>query len=358
MTGERFPLGYDECRARFRHTAHEAGARLEACPIGARGPQGQALAIDVARLGAERAARVLLVLSGTHGIEGYAGSVLQQELLAETPALPDDAALLLVHAVNPWGMAWWRRQNESNVDLNRNWIEPGRGRENPGYRELHAWLCPERCDEDSERAFLEAAQKLVAERGYAWVKDAVTRGQYEFPDGLYYGGARREASTAFLRRVFARHVAGAVEALCIDLHTGHGEHGSYTLLSNATADSEEHAWLERCFDPERIEVTRDNPDASTPDKEGQLARGAAELLPGTAYRSVTFELGTVEDMRMILAERQEHWLHRHGDRASAEGRAIAWEHRVCSIPDSREWEAAAREHGRRVLGDGMAGLFG
>ena len=357
-----FALTYDECRARFRRAGNEAGARCEAHAIEARGPDGQELTVDVARVGSDRAPRVLVVLSGTHGVEGFAGSAIQEALLrdlAVARALPDGAALVLVHAVNPYGMAWWRRQNESNVDLNRNWMDFARPLpRNDGYAELHPWLCPDAIDEASEHAFRAFAERTIRERGYAWVKRAVTVGQYDFPDGLYYGGAGREASTRILADVFRRHVAGADEALCVDLHTGHGAFGTYTLLSNAARGSAEQEWIERCFDASRIEVTKENPVATTPDKLGQLARGAAELLPGTTYRSLTFELGTVDDLAMILAERSEHWLHRRGDRESAEGRAIAWTHRTCSIPDSREWEALALEHGRRALDDAMRGLFG
>lgn len=357
-----FPLTYDECRARFRQAGHCGSARLEAYPVEARGPEGQALSVDVARLGAEEAERVIVILSGTHGVEGFAGSVIQAELLLDAAAgltLPEGAAIVLVHAVNPYGMAWWRRQNESNVDLNRNWVDfDGPLPTNAGYPELHPWLCPSVLDKASEQEFRKASQRFIDERGYAWVKEAVTIGQYARADGLYYGGSEREASTRILAAVFEHHVVGAAEALTLDLHTGHGEWGSYTLLSNAVAGSDEQDWISCCFGSERVEVTRDNPDATTPEKFGQLARGVAELLPGTAYRSLTFELGTVDDFTMILAERREHWLHLHGDRASAAGYEIAWHHRNCSIPDSREWESSAREHGRRVLGQAMQGLFG
>jgi polar amino acid transport system ATP-binding protein len=356
-----FPETYEECRARFRLAADRAGARLEDHAIAARGPAGERLTLDVARLGAERAERVLVVMSGTHGVEGFAGSAIQQALLEECALrgrLPSRAAIVVVHAVNPYGMAWWRRQNESNVDLNRNWIDfSGPLPRNDGYAELHAMLCPATADPASEQAFLEAARRLIAERGYPWVKRAVTTGQYEFPDGLYYGGSTREASTRILADVFARHVKGCAEALSVDLHTGHGEFGTCTLLSNAACASDEQAWLARTFGAARVEVTRDNPDATTPDKIGQLARGAAELLPGTAYRSITFELGTVDDLTMILAERREHWLHRLGDRAGPEGRAIALHHKRCSTPDSREWESLSLAHGRRVLADAQRGLF-
>lgn len=79
---------------------------------------------------------------------------------------------------------------------------------------------------------------------------------------------------------------------------------------------------------------------------------------GPESQALSLDVRTVTDLSRILAERSEHWLHRRGDRASADGRAIAWTHRTCSIPDSREWDALALGHGQRVLGDAIRGLFG
>jgi hypothetical protein len=85
-----FYLTYDESRARFLPLARAASARIERFPIEARGPQDERLTIDVAQLGAERPLRLLAVQSGTLGVEGFAG---------------------------------WRRAHESNVDLNRNFVD-------------------------------------------------------------------------------------------------------------------------------------------------------------------------------------------------------------------------------------------
>lgn len=64
--------------------------------------------------------------SGVHGVEGYAGSAVQNKILdffLETPnMIKDDVAIVIIHVVNPYGMSWWRRWNENNVDLNRNFL--------------------------------------------------------------------------------------------------------------------------------------------------------------------------------------------------------------------------------------------
>src|SRR6056297_283173 len=77
------------------------------CP--ATGPRGEALYTDVAWLGDPRAGHVLLVMSGTHGVEGFAGSAVQAAFLRALPPLPQNTAILMVHLLNPWGAAWRRR---------------------------------------------------------------------------------------------------------------------------------------------------------------------------------------------------------------------------------------------------------
>jgi len=356
----RLPLTWVESRARFLHAASRANATLDTHPIDHVGPHGERLSVDVAHVGSPGAARTLVVMSGVHGIEGYAGSAIQTDDLLglDAAALPPGCSVLYVHAVNPWGMAWWRRQNESNVDLNRNAVDFGAPRPgNPGYLELHPWLCPDVVDDTSTKAFVEAAGRFIEARGYAWVKEAVTAGQYEVEDGLYYGGSRREASTRILIALADIWLKQCASLLFVDLHTGHGPHGACTLLSGAASDSEEAAFLRRAFEGETIESPIDDPKATTPHKRGQLTLALCEPLPAELATSVTLEIGTVDDMTMILAERAEHAVWRAGRLDSPEAEAVRWNHRVASIPDDPAWTAQALEHGRRVLARARAALF-
>jgi predicted deacylase len=353
---DRFPLTYDECRERFRWSVRQAGSTFEAHPITARGEHGQELTIDVAGVGADRPRRALLLLAGVHGDEGFSSSTLMCDALSRLadpagPRLAGDAAVVMVHAVNPWGMAYWRRQNESNVDLNRNWGRDGRVDvpANPGYEVLHPHLVPGGSAPPTPESLLEVTRALVAEHGYPWVKAAVSAGQYSHPDGLYFGGDRTEESNVILAEVVGRRLAGAEEVLVLDLHTGHGPAGTATLLSHVPADHADDAWLRAVFAGERVECT-EAPDATTGPKHGQIAAGLAERVPEARWRTVTMELGTISDTRMILNERSEHWVHLHGDRSDPAHARIVWEHRCGSTPDDPEWERAAREHGRRIVG--------
>ena len=124
----------------------EAATRIEARVDSYQHPlaglEGEELFVDVAEVGPVDATSVVLVVSGTHGVEGYLGSALQRHHLETLdPATFDpadldlatlegeishgerDVAFIFVHALNPYGFSWVRRVNEDNVDLNRNFVD-------------------------------------------------------------------------------------------------------------------------------------------------------------------------------------------------------------------------------------------
>src|SRR5712671_5110537 len=104
-----FSPDYATARRRFQEAAGRAGAVLESLELEARGPAGENLAIDIARLGAQSPRRLILHSSGLHGVEGFAGSAIQLQLLEDPPRLAEDSALIVIHILNPFGMAWLRR---------------------------------------------------------------------------------------------------------------------------------------------------------------------------------------------------------------------------------------------------------
>src|SRR5437762_4569779 len=117
-----FSPDYFTARDRFREAAARAGCRIETLPLDARGPGGETLGVDIAWFGAANPRRVVLHSSGLHGVEGFAGSAIQLQFIANLRQLPGDTTVVIVHILNPYGMAWLRRVNENNVDLNRNFL--------------------------------------------------------------------------------------------------------------------------------------------------------------------------------------------------------------------------------------------
>lgn len=343
---DRLPLTYEESRARFRYGAARAGAPVATHPIAARGPFGQELTIDVARVGPRQPHRALVLLSGVHGVEGFVNAEVQAELLLRLAGadvdLPDDVGIVLVHAVNPWGMAHDRRQNESNVDLNRNWmrddIEPA---QNQAYDEVHHLACPDTPDLPTPDDLFTSLAPVLADRGEAWIRDAITKGQYSRPDGLHYGGATTEESNAILQSELPPLLQRAEKVLTVDLHTGHGPRGEIVLLSSQPPGSPQDDFLRAAFGD--VEATAGNPDATTGVKSGQIASGLSMLLPDALCHAVVIEVGTANTIEQLIATYQEQWVHRRGDLSIPEHAAARARYRDCFTPDDPDWEAPARE---------------
>lgn len=120
-----FSTNYHAARALFLHHAVAAakhGVTVESLPLG---PAHPGLFVDVA-VRSGRSDAIVLHVSGTHGTEGYLGSAVQtaflRRLRLEPPGAPTEGrpTVVLVHALNAYGMAHFRRWNEDNIDLNRN----------------------------------------------------------------------------------------------------------------------------------------------------------------------------------------------------------------------------------------------
>lgn len=313
---------------------------MRAHPIHALGPHGQELSIDITTIGASAPRRALVLLSGVHGVEGFVCSEGQSELLErlDQAQLPDDVGVVVVHAINPWGMAHGRRQNESNVDLNRNWrrddIDPT---PNPAYDEVHHLACPDTRTMPTTDDLFTSLAPVLAERGDAWTREAITKGQYTQPDGLHYGGSHTEESNRILQAALLPLLWTAEKVLTMDLHTGHGPGGEIVLLSGQPTGSPQDMFVQAAFG--HSEATVENSDA----KSGHIASGVASLLPDSLCHAVVLEVGTANDFEQLIATYQEQWVHRHGDPSEPAHRAAQQTYRQCFTPDDPEWEEAARQ---------------
>ena len=118
-SADSFSATYAEARAKFRATAQEAGGALDSVANPNRAPDGGDLSTDIAWFGSRDAEKVLVMVSGTHGAEGFCGSGAQVDWLrrGEHTTLPADIGVLMIHAINPYGFAWLRRVTEENIDL-------------------------------------------------------------------------------------------------------------------------------------------------------------------------------------------------------------------------------------------------
>ena len=304
-----FSPDYATARARFRAAAAVAGAGLYALGIDAKGPDATDLSIDIAWLGTPDAQRIVLHSSGLHGVEAFAGSAIQLGLLDDLPTFVPGQALVLVHVLNPWGMAWRRRSNENNVDLNRNFLPQGERYSGASdhYRRLNTLLNPR--SPPGFDFFLLRTAWHVLRRGFAPLQQAIACGQYEFPEGLFFGGKQLEQGPRLYSAWLAQHLAQAQRLLAIDTHTGLGRYGEEMLLTTRQA---------RTTDPTRLaealgkRVIDSEVDANAYSIRGGQGACLPRLLPQAQVDFLTEELGTYPAHRVLHALREENRWHHHG----------------------------------------------
>ena len=344
---------YATSRAAFLASAERHGATLEHHVHPRPGPDSGELATDVARIGPPpgEARRVVVVASGTHGVEGHAGSGLQGLVLDDprAAALPQDTAMLLVHAVNPFGMAWSRRVDHDNVDVNRNFVDFGGPLPaSEHYPRIDAILNPAGDDYDLDDAsWLDELLVFAGEVGMAEAFQAVSGGQYDHPHGMQFGGIEAGWSRRTLEAIWATHLRGPELVLNLDVHTGLGPNGQLTLFQTADADEPAAHIAARWF-PAVLRADRTTDGAEL--QHGVLGPGL-DAVVGEATTSVPIvvEFGTLDELVVLGAMRADNWLHHHGDPASELGQTIRARTRDAFFIEDAAWR-------ERVAEDGMASV--
>jgi hypothetical protein len=113
-----FPRTYRSARRAFIAACQKARAdSIARVHPAASGPNGNPLFIDSVALGPREARKALLLIAGGDGRDGSLGSGLLTGLLDAGVRPPTDARLVMVHALNPFGMARDQRENEEGVGL-------------------------------------------------------------------------------------------------------------------------------------------------------------------------------------------------------------------------------------------------
>jgi hypothetical protein len=330
----RLAEDYTEARGRFLDAATAAGADIETYDHPLAGPAGEALATDVAMVGSPDAPTRLLVISGTHGVEGFAGSMCQTQWLNDGASVPDDVSVVFVHAINPYGFAWIRRVNEDNVDLNRNCIDFDTSLpENPGYDSLAAALVPPAWDPDTQQATAGKLLEFATEHGFDALQAAVSQGQYRHPQGIFYGGTRRVWSQETLETIAKSTLAGADRSAILDLHTGLGPFGVGELIAShpdATGKDRLDAWFGDYTLPS--EGTSVSADVS-----GDVLDALEVWVDDQELTGVAIEWGTVDILEVSNALRADAWLHAHADPRGAEAGPIKAQLRAAFAPDDPAW---------------------
>ena len=354
-----FSSDYQTARNRFCEAAQKLGCTLESHSIAQRGPAGEDLAIDVALSPIRNSASCLVISSGVHGVEGYFGSAAQLAALQHwlaNPASRPRCGWVMIHAVNPYGMAWRRRFNEDNMDLNRNMLRDGEAYTGSpeGYARLNPLINPQSPPSRWEPVLLKFAL-AVARYGRRAVQQVVTSGQYDYPKGLFFGGSGPSRS----RLIFDEHLLrwlGEARRIChLDLHTGLGPSGQYQMLVDHPVDDRQRAWLERAFGLDSVRTM--GPGSVSAVLRGSLGLWGHWRTQPRDYMYAAAEFGTYSGPRVLAALRAEnrctHWGVSGSDQTEQARRVLL----EAFCPASPQWRARVIAASLRLIEQAQQGLI-
>lgn len=299
---------------------------------------------DVFQLGPDKAALGILMIAGTHGIEGFTGSAIQVAALESgiLSSLAKKAKVVLIHSLNPFGMAYRRRVNEENVDVNRNFVDHSRPYpDNPGYDILAEALLPSSLTTAALTASRQALDNYAAQHGFDALQAAVTQGQYTHPNGLYFGGHKPSWSHCLFTEVIEREFGACERALLIDLHTGLGPRGTLELITDYPI-GDPGLLRARDWFGEDVTSTSEGSSACAP-LHGTTDRGFELALPGRETTAVVMEFGTLAGEEIFAATQADHWLYAYGTPTSGEGRRIGERLQEVFNPADRRWRETVIE---------------
>ncbi|MFD0050753.1 M14 family metallopeptidase [Actinomycetes bacterium NPDC127524] len=306
---------------------------------------------------------LIVLTAGVHGIEGYQGSamldVFQHEFLSKIN--PENTGIVIVHSVNPWGMKNFRRYNENNVDLNRNFIYNWKTfnlNKNKDYSDLAAFFEKNSGLGNStlhEIGFYAGLGKEAVFSGTGKIQDALLTGQYTNPNGVYFGGNSDTDSTKLLKKLYKSILKAPYSNIVhVDIHTGYGPRSQMSIFSssNETMNQKE---AEKAFNYPLV-LTPDAEDyyVTNGDNTEYFNKLKQSIAPHKTLYSTTFEFGTLgEDMPASIQSLKntidENRLYQHGSTSKITEKIIRNRYLQMFYPTDEKWRKKAVRDFRQGL---------
>jgi hypothetical protein len=186
--------------------------------------------------------------------------------------------------------------------------------------------------------------------GWGTLRQTLPVGQYDFPKGLFFGGARPSEVHRVLAAQLPGWLGAVQDVLHLDFHTGLGRWAGYRLWPSSALDSPEGRWLRARFGKKAL--MRAYPT------RGAWGAWCTARFANRKYRFATVEFGTYSAVRVVAALRAEnraqHWC-RAGDPRLARTRSRLVE---AFAPSDPRWRDAVVRQGLALIDRGIGGGLG
>lgn len=300
---------YPDMRNRFLETCQESisnfSVAIESVNIPSKTEQKILFTDIVTFKKSPPSSNLVLISSGVHGAEAYAGSMLQTALVKKV--LPtfhsQNTDITLLHCLNPYGALHGRRTTESNIDLNRHFgqFNANKDMANNSYLKLKHILEPNERLMSRQRKILSLFfeflyLKLIHRQNVNSLQNNISGGQNISATGLFYAGTKSEPQVALIHSIVEASKDQYKNILILDIHTGLGEKAILHVIPDLPRSvfDEHNAWLPAKQDTYRISFDEDKDFYTVHgDLPGYLSRQlTAHQCQTQAY---TLEYGTLGD---------------------------------------------------------------
>src|SRR5262245_37161502 len=130
----------------------------------------------------------------------------------------------------------------------------------------------------------------ICRLGLPALKEAVAGGQYDFPRGLFFGGASATRSKQILELNFRRWIRGR-HVVHLDFHSGLGDYGKYKLLVSGSLAADKMNRYKELFGS-NVELLTGNQGGTAYVTRGDLGQWAAATASDVDYYFLAAEFGT------------------------------------------------------------------
>lgn len=346
-----FSESYSESRIKFLNAAKSKNLDVQSHILNIMGAQGEVLAIDVVLDGPKNASKILIIISGVHGVEGFCGSAIQTGLLLSSIPKPSDTSILYIHAVNPHGFSYLRRVTQENVDPNRNFNNFNLNLPfNEGYSQIHDALLPIEWPPKAENE--DILNQYVKLHGAKEFQKAISLGQYHHPEGMWFGGTSPTWSNKVVREILKEHLTKVKVLASIDIHTGLGPYGVgekiFASFDNDMFEEAQNWWGE-------ITNVFTGSSTSVP-TAGPIQVALTEESSSAKHIGICLEYGTYSLEEVLTALRADHWAYRYGKYNTLQGKEISTQLKNVFFPNKSDWKISVWEQAYKAVLQAMDGI--
>lgn len=222
-----------EATTKFVAACNYANGSVEYLNHTERGANGEMLQATVCSVGDPTKRAVVYTISGTHGVEGYAGSMAQISMLRGNSSMyPPGVRMVHLHMVNPYGASHILKENEQNADQLKNQaMYYALNYDYPILQTLMDEINLSSLGNQSARDHAYAVfGQLIAQYGEQAVNLALKTGQGKRPQGIAYFGPSKSWSSQMEDHVVNKYLPTATDILLIDWHTAVGPYGAWSFM--------------------------------------------------------------------------------------------------------------------------------